>query len=387
MTTPGPYTYSLSSYGNQIADSARRQASVAALRGAIRPGSVVLDLGAGTGFFALLACRLGAARVYAIEPAEAILVARELAAHNGLAQRIVFIQDVSSRVELPERVDVIIADLRGILPLFQHHLETLADARRRFLAEGGVLIPRRDELWASVAEAPELYGPLTDVWQEGYEGIDLRPACRLATSSWFRAHLTPGHLLAGPRRWITLDYWSESGTDFTSELTWTVERPGTAHGLAVWFDAELAAGVSFSTSPVAPRTIYGQAFFPLDGPVRVEPGDSVAAQLDARLVGDDYVWSWATTVRSAGCVKAAYRQSSFLSVPLSPAALRYRAADHVPTLDDEGRIDGLVLSLMDGRRSLEQIAHQVAQAFPQAFPTWQDALSRVGDLSQRYTRR
>ena len=63
----------------------------------IKPGSVVVDMGTGTGIFALLACRLGARRVYAIEPDDAIQVAKEIAAANGCADRIEFMQAIVDR--------------------------------------------------------------------------------------------------------------------------------------------------------------------------------------------------------------------------------------------------------------------------------------------------
>ena len=390
MTTSPSQGYSLSNYGDMIADLSRRNGYFSALRQVIRPGSVVLDIGAGTGIFALMACRLGASRVYAIEPADAILVARELAVHNGFADRIVFIQDVSTRVSLPERVDVVVADLRGALPLFQHHLPVLADVRQRFLASDGVLVPHRDELYASVVEAPELYRSLTAIWAEGCEGIDLRPVGRFATNTPAKVYLRPEQLLARPLLWDTLDYRSRIDADVAGELTWTIERAGTVHGLAVWFDAYLVADISFSNAPSAPRALYGQSFFPLTAPVPVEVGDTVTASLEARLVGDDYVWRWNTVVRDASNparVKARYRQSSFLGYPLSPRSLRNRAIDHVPVLDQEGRIDQRILSLMDGRRSLEEIAQELSRDFSGPFPTWQDALPRVGALSVQYTRR
>ena len=42
-----------------IVDAARMDAYVRALREAIKPGSVVVDLGSGPGLFALIACALG----------------------------------------------------------------------------------------------------------------------------------------------------------------------------------------------------------------------------------------------------------------------------------------------------------------------------------------
>ena len=59
--------YSIADYGAMIADDVRMGAFVRALRQAIKPGAVVIDIGTGTGIFALLACRFGARRVYAIE--------------------------------------------------------------------------------------------------------------------------------------------------------------------------------------------------------------------------------------------------------------------------------------------------------------------------------
>ena len=139
-----------------IADATRMGAFARALGQAIKPGAVVIDIGTGTGICALLACRHGARRVYAIEPDDAIQVAREIAAANGYADRIEFIQAISTQVTLPERADVIVSDLGGVLPWFQRHIPSIVDARARFLAPGGVLIPQQDVGWAAVVEAHEL---------------------------------------------------------------------------------------------------------------------------------------------------------------------------------------------------------------------------------------
>src|SRR2546426_7231890 len=109
--------YTISQFGDMIHDRVRTNAYAEALRTSVNPDSVVLDIGTGSGILALLACKFGARRVYAIEPGEAIQLARELAAANGVAQRIEFIRNVSTRVTLPESADVIVPDLRGVLPL------------------------------------------------------------------------------------------------------------------------------------------------------------------------------------------------------------------------------------------------------------------------------
>ena len=138
--------YSISGYGQMITDDARMAAYSAALRQSVKPGCTVLDIGTGTGILALLACQYGAGSVYAIEPDNAIEVARKIASANGYSNRIHFIQKLSTEVKLPVKADVIISDLRGVLPLFQSHLPSIIDARERLLAPGGALIPQRDTI-------------------------------------------------------------------------------------------------------------------------------------------------------------------------------------------------------------------------------------------------
>src|SRR3712207_3655914 len=100
--------YSVSGYGRMIADNVRMDAYMNALRHVVNTDSVVLDIGTGTGIFAMLACQFGARRVYAIEPSDVIHVAREIAIANGYAERIVYIQDFLSQVTMPEQANIIV---------------------------------------------------------------------------------------------------------------------------------------------------------------------------------------------------------------------------------------------------------------------------------------
>ncbi|HEU4934552.1 MAG TPA: 50S ribosomal protein L11 methyltransferase, partial [Pyrinomonadaceae bacterium] len=149
--------YSVHFYGQMLRDATRMEAYTAALRRVVKPDSVVMDLGCGPGVFALLACKLGARRVYAVEPENIVGLAREAAAANGFSDRIEFFEKLSTEITLPEPATVIISDLRGVLPWFEQNVSSIIDARERLLAPGGVLIPHRDVLWASVVEAPEQY--------------------------------------------------------------------------------------------------------------------------------------------------------------------------------------------------------------------------------------
>ena len=133
--------YLLDEFGDMIADKARFGAYADAIQRAVRPGDVVVDLGCGPGIFALLACRAGAKRVYAIDAGEVIHFARQLAAANGFADRIEFFHGDSRQMQLAERANVLVSDVRGALPLFADALPSIEDARERFLVKGGAQIP------------------------------------------------------------------------------------------------------------------------------------------------------------------------------------------------------------------------------------------------------
>jgi type I protein arginine methyltransferase len=380
--------YSLSGYGEMIADRARMKAYAQALRQTVRPGYVVLEIGTGPGMFAILACQLGASRIFAIESDEIIQVARENAAINHCADRIEFIEDLSTHVTLPVMADVIVSDMRGITPLFGHHLPSIIDARRRFLAPGGVLIPRADTLWAAVVEMPERYAGIVEPWGKNILDQDLTAARRRATCNYQKARAKPEELLTTPRVWKKLEYATIETPDAGAEIIWTVERAGVGHGIVVWFDADLADGVSFSNAPGAPEAIYGSLFLPWIHPVRLAQGESVQIHLEAKLVGDGYAWRWATQIQGVDAstgTRDQFEQSTLAGAVLSLNQLRKVASDFVPQLSDEGVLDREILEMMDGRATLEEIARRLAAEHPERFLRWHDAMKAAGALSKKYS--
>ena len=96
----------------------------------------------------------GARKVYAVEPDEIIHRAKKAAIANGFADRIEFIQDLSTRIELPERVDGIVAISAARCLCFNGSLATLIDARTRFLEAGGWIVPACDTRWARTRVRP-----------------------------------------------------------------------------------------------------------------------------------------------------------------------------------------------------------------------------------------
>ncbi len=384
--------YSIDSYGEMINDPVRMDAYAAALARTVEPGSVVLDIGTGTGIMAMLAVRHGARHVYAIEYNDAVQTAREIARANGMADRITFIQDLSTRTSLPEPADVMVSDLRGILPLYDHHIPAIIDARARLLRPGGRQIPQRDRLMVAIASAPDVYRESYDKpWLDNAYGLDLRAARPLVVNTWTKQRFPPESLVVPPQVWAELDYTTIASPDVAGTVRWTVERAAVAHGLVLWFDTVLWGTLGFSNAPACPKAIYGTAFFPWTEALSLAPGDEVAVDLTADLVGDDYMWRWKTEVHSAGTgaatpPKTRFSQSSLGGASISPTALRKQAADFQPVLDEDGELQRLILSLCDGRTTLETIARALAERYPRRFADWEAAMGHVGEVSRQFSR-
>lgn len=379
------HMYSVAAYGSMINDSIRMNAFKRALQQDVFPGAVVLDIGTGTGIMAMLACKYGAGKVYAIEPDSFIQTAKSIAKANGFADRIEFIQGLSTSIDLPQKADVIVSDLCGVLPFFTQNIPSIIDARNRLLAPGGKLISRRMRLWTALVESPRAYSALVDPWM-GSE-FDLSAARRIVVNSWKKGKLSAEDLVSEPNCWATIDYATVENPNVSAESILTPLRAGTIHGAVVWFDAELAPGITFSNSLVEPELIYGRAFFPFVEPVAVELGDRVKLEISANLIGGDYVWRWNTRVLEGGvegAVKAKFSQSTFYGSAISVGSLAKRSNSYIPRLSRMGEIEKYILSLMDGKASSTTIAELVSKHFAEEFPDFNSALTKVGDLCAKY---
>lgn len=379
--------YFLNDYGRMIADNRRFAAYQKAIARTVRPGDTALEIGCGPGLFALLACQAGASKVYAIDTEQIVHLARELAVANGFGDRSEFRQIDSREFDLPGRADVIMSDLRGSLPLFSKAITTLNDARERLLAPRGRMIPQRDTLNAALIEAEEYYSNLVRPWSKDELGLNLSRARKAVLNAQYTTEFRTGQMLSEQQAWTVLDYALRASPSPAGDFALVATRPGTAHGLCLWFDTVLIDEIGFSSGPAAGKNVYGQVFLPWLEPVHVQEGQCIRVRLKANLVGDDYVWCWDTEIPAHEDQPARrFSQSTLQGAILSPESLRRRAAGFVPSLSEQGRADRYLLDLMDGRATLQQVAQSAAAKFPAIFARWEDALSRAADLAAQSSR-
>jgi protein arginine N-methyltransferase 1 len=99
-----------------IGDANRNRLFYRALRKNVTGQSSVLDIGSGTGVWAVSAAMMGASRVVAIEQDQLLIgLIKRLARDNGVADRVEVVEGDSRQVLLAREFDVVISETIGNL--------------------------------------------------------------------------------------------------------------------------------------------------------------------------------------------------------------------------------------------------------------------------------
>ena len=365
-----------------LADTSRLDAFDAALRALVRPGDVVLDLASGTGILGPLACRAGARRVYAIEMGSIAELARDIARANGFGDRFVAIQDVSTRATLPEPVDLIVMDGAGRFGFDGGVVETLSDARRRFLKSDGRIIPAAITLSVAPCDAAE---PMDHIafWSRPVHGLSFATASTIARNTGYPRRIGAHELAGAPADIATFDP-SRQTAPFTARGSCRIERRSVVHGMAGWFTASLAPDVTLTNAPGAPHRIDRRnVFLPLREAVAVEPGDVVCTALTIDPIA--VMLRWRVEIASAdGSVHHATDASTFHGMLMSRDDLRRTRPDFVPVLTAAGQARKTILDLCDGARPVADIEAEVERRHASLFETRAAVAVFVAEVLTRY---
>ena len=271
MKTDGLAQMGYEHYYHMLNDKVRMEAYRRAIFKRVKPGDVVVDLGAGTGLLSIWAIKAGAKKVYAIEKTDAIHLAREIARVNHCVDRIEFVHGNSKAIELPEKADALISETLGSFGVDENTLEFTLDARERFLKPEAVLIPEFIELFVAAIDAPEVYQKL-DYWRH-IPQINLMPAFELFSRKIMVEQVPPENLMSSASSMGSFDLRTMESPMLHTGVYLQIKKAGCLHGVAGWFKARLGDGIEISTSPDQAKTHWKQAFFPFKETIKVIAGD------------------------------------------------------------------------------------------------------------------
>ena len=247
-------------HARMLHDERRTGDYLTALAAAVRPSDVVLDIGTGSGVLAVAAARAGARHVYAVEASDIADVAERVFALNGVGDRVTLIPGWSRQIELPERANLLVAEVIGNEPLEEEILESTLDARHRLLVPGARLIPNALTLLARPILLPEAeirqraFGrAAVERWQTLYD-IDFEPLLDAAIPGPTHT-ITEGEVVATwpqvgpPVELATLDLTTFDAPSVSASADLFVEPPGQVNAIALTFRAELYGGIAHTLDP------------------------------------------------------------------------------------------------------------------------------------------
>jgi len=310
------HAFCLTNTGTRLTQYERAIAAV------VRQGDVVLDLGTGSGLLAVLACRAGARRVYAIEASDAVQMGTLLTSTTEFAERIEFVHATSQKVALSEQVDVIVGDIHDTFGFQPGGLASIMDVRDRLLKPGGTLIPQATELMIAPLEAAALYAREIDVWNGCVHGVGLSSIRPFAVSHVHPGRFDSDQLLSPAAAIGTLDLARATSLHFSGSAVTTIHRDGIAHGLCGCFVTTLAGDIRMGNVPGdSSTTNFAQAFFPFDQPVSVAAGDEVSISIDSH---DGHIARWRVAISRGGQRHAQFDHSTLNGLLVSPASAASR---------------------------------------------------------------
>ncbi len=354
------------------ADSVKIDRYRRALATLVTPDSVVLDLGCGTGLLGLLAVRLGARHVYAVDNGSILELARQIAEANGAGDRITHIKAMSTSVELPELVDIVVADQLGGLGYEPGVLAYYADARQRLLKRGGAFVPDRLRLLLAPVQSAEITNEV-EFWTTRPDDFDVSAAVAYVSNDVHSPKLDSDDLLAEPVVVREQPTWINES--FTLEASFAVERDGVLQAIAGLFEAVMAEGVLMSNNPRSTDHMQHRwnSLYPLPEPVAVRARDSVSAVIDVDV--DDERVTWRVNVGNR-----TFKQSTFFSSLLTPDDIRGLSKDHVPQLGSKGAMWRAGLELVAKGLTVGELERELSEQFPSMLPTPHKASEFVGHL-------
>jgi amino acid adenylation domain-containing protein/non-ribosomal peptide synthase protein (TIGR01720 family) len=200
---------------------------------------VVLDVG--TGADALLArfcLEAGARRVYAIEQLDsAHAQAEELLTRLSLNDRIRLIHGDARKIDLPEKVDVCVSELLGMIGSSEGAIGILNDVRRH-LKEDGTMIPSRCITKIAAARLPEnlrrapgfteLSGPYA---QKIFDSVGFEFDVRVCIGNFPEANI-----VSDTQVFEDLDFRRVIDSELRSEITLTMHKSGRIDGFLLWLN-------------------------------------------------------------------------------------------------------------------------------------------------------
>jgi len=246
--------FDLAYHLEMVSDSERVKQFRKGIDAAINRNSIFCELGCGTGIFSIYAAQ-NARKVYAVEFDENIYkIAKDNIDKSGLTNKITLILEDASKVELPEKADVIFCEMLSIWMIEEPQVLVMNHAVKNLLKQNGITIPEK------IINLAELCNTNYD-----YNGIQVKAPITQFTGINHPRIMTESKLVS------SFNLLKENKRSVSSVTEFTALTSGIINSVRLSSIVKIAEGINFySTDTLMPLTIA-----PLKSEISVNDGEKI----------------------------------------------------------------------------------------------------------------
>ncbi|MFH1145905.1 MAG: hypothetical protein V1707_03005, partial [bacterium] len=194
------------------------------------------------------------------------------------------INKISYEVELPEKADIILSEILGNLGDNEDMTPILDDARKRFISDNGVFVPKSIKTYLVPVSSPKIHEQITEKKCRSisakYELVELlnKLGIKNQFDIYYDSVVPISSNLAKP---ALIKSFHFDGTDeavYQTEIRYEIERAGLLTGIKGYFIADLSANIvlDISGDDIAGRKTsdcWKHCYMPIEKPISVQPHD------------------------------------------------------------------------------------------------------------------
>ena len=262
-------------------DEPRNAAYDAAIRRAVTPNAVVLDIGTGAGLLSMMAARAGAKHVVTCEmTAQVAAKAKQIIAQNGFQDRITVhakrSNDLVVGVDLPEKADVLVQEVFDSDLLSEGVLPSMEDAHARLIKPGAKIIPRAAAAMVALVGGEQLRNM---VYVDRAAGFDIGAFNQFMPERFvFDGQRFKFEWLSEPVAALSFDFHRTRYPHEHRIIEVKATRAGLCLGVVQWLRLDLDETTRFENHPDTPPELpsgWMHSLYTFAPPVQIEAGQTV----------------------------------------------------------------------------------------------------------------
>jgi len=239
----------------------------------------------------MMAVKAGAKHVYAVEVSGIIHIAEAIIKKNKLDSKITLLKGKMEDVKLPvQEVDVIVCDWMGYILFHESMIETVIDARDRYLVKGGVILPDKATMRICGIEDAEYKEQRIDFWDNVY-GLNMSCMKEGSLTEPLIDVCNPKQVITTHAKVFDLDLNTapKDCLKFESKFSIKSKVHDFCHALVLYFTVEFSRcrnPITLSTSPLEYYTHWKQSVLYLDTPIPLSMREDIKGTIKMWVSGE-----------------------------------------------------------------------------------------------------